>query len=186
MELSRKPSNNQESQQTKRLGSLNVRGCTGHVGQVNKSKEEGGTQFERKEESYERRAEELGESGGMAGAESFGGDLKSFGGDHKTFGGDHKSFGGDHKSFGRDHKNFGGDQKAFGGDHKEVTSDMLPGVSTVSLSFVSQKKTKPNCTILFVSSDRSSYSDNGLLYIRGNFFRFSLSPLMQLMLQVSL
>ena len=40
----------------------------------------------------------------------------------------------------------------------------------------------------FVSSDRSSYSDGGLSYIRGdgNFFRFSLSPLMQLMLQVSL
>ena len=40
----------------------------------------------------------------------------------------------------------------------------------------------------FVSSDRSSYSDDGLLYIytSGHFFRFSLSPLMQLMLQVSL
>ena len=42
-----------------------------------------------------------------------------------------------------------------------------------------------------ISSDRSSCSDDGLLYIRGssggsNFFRFSLSPLMQLMLQVSL
>ena len=38
------------------------------------------------------------------------------------------------------------------------------------------------------SSDRSSYCDNGLLYISGssNFFRFSLSPLMQLMVQVSL
>ena len=40
---------------------------------------------------------------------------------------------------------------------------------------------------LFVSSDRSSYSDVVPLYIHGdNFFRFSLSPLMQLMLQVSL
>ena len=68
MELSRKPSGNQESQQTKRLASLNVRG------QVNKSKEEEGTQFERKEESYERRAEEFGESGQMAVTESFGGD----------------------------------------------------------------------------------------------------------------
>ena len=41
-----------------------------------------------------------------------------------------------------------------------------------------------------VSSDRSSCSDDGLLYIyiytSGHFFRFSLSPLMQLMLQVSL
>ena len=37
-----------------------------------------------------------------------------------------------------------------------------------------------------ISSDRSSYSDDGLVYIRGNFFRFSLNPLMQLMLQVSL
>ena len=41
---------------------------------------------------------------------------------------------------------------------------------------------------LFVSSDRSSCSDDGLLYIylyiQGHFFRFSLSPLMQLMLQV--
>ena len=35
----------------------------------------------------------------------------------------------------------------------------------------------------FVSSDRSSYSDDGLLYIRGSqFFRFSLSPLMHMML----
>ena len=44
------------------------------------------------------------------------------------------------------------------------------------------------CTFIVISSDRSSYSDNGLLYIRAqrNFFRFSLSPLMQLMLQVSL
>ena len=40
--------------------------------------------------------------------------------------------------------------------------------------------------VLFVSSDRSSCSDDGLLYIRAHFFRFSLSPLMQLMLQVSL
>ena len=42
---------------------------------------------------------------------------------------------------------------------------------------------------MIISSDRSSYSDDGLLYIHGsrsNFFRFSLSPLMQLMLQVSL
>ena len=42
---------------------------------------------------------------------------------------------------------------------------------------------------LFVSSDRSSYSDVVLSYIRGggsNFFRFSLRPLMQLMLQESL
>ena len=124
MELSRKPSGNQEtSQQTKRLGSLNVRG------EVNKSREEGGTQFERKEGSYERRAEKFGESGRMAGAESYGGDLKSFGGDHKTFGGDQKAFGGDHK--------------ALGGDHKEVTSNVLPGVSTVSLSFVSQKNLNP-------------------------------------------
>ena len=41
----------------------------------------------------------------------------------------------------------------------------------------------------FISSGRSSCSDDGLLYIRGgstHFFRFSLSPLMQLMLQVSL
>ena len=40
----------------------------------------------------------------------------------------------------------------------------------------------------FVSFDRSSYSDDGQLYIRGSshFFRFSLSPLIQLMLQVSL
>ena len=43
--------------------------------------------------------------------------------------------------------------------------------------------------VVVVSSDRSSCSDDGLLYIHprsGNFFRFSLSPLMQLMLQVSL
>ena len=126
MELSRKPSNNQESQQAKRNASLNSRG------EVNKSKEEGGTQFERKEESYEKRAEEFGESGQMAVTESFGGDQKSFGGDHKSFGGDHKSFGGDHKSF-------GGDHKPLGGDHKEVTSNVIPGVSTVSLSFVSNE-----------------------------------------------
>ena len=42
------------------------------------------------------------------------------------------------------------------------------------------------CSVFFfVSSDRSSYSDNDLLYIRSsgssNFFRFSLSPSMQLM-----
>ena len=42
-----------------------------------------------------------------------------------------------------------------------------------------------------VSSNRSSFSDDGLLYIRGgssssHLFRFSLSTLMQLMLQVSL
>ena len=37
------------------------------------------------------------------------------------------------------------------------------------------------------SSDRSSYTDDGPRYIRGtSFFRFSLSPLVQLMLQVSL
>ena len=37
------------------------------------------------------------------------------------------------------------------------------------------------------SSDRSSYTDDGPQYIRGtSFFRFSLSPLVQLMLQVSL
>jgi len=48
------------------------------------------------------------------------------------------------------------------------------------------------CHPLFVCSDRSSYSDDVLLYICGgssssrNFFRFPLSPLMQLMLQVSL
>ena len=103
MELARKPSNHQETQQAKRLGSRDVRG---------KSKEEQGkTQFERKEESYERSAEEFGEGGGMvmvggarSGAESF-----------------------------------GGDNKAFGGDQKEVTSDVLPGVSTVSLSFVSKE-----------------------------------------------
>ena len=34
--------------------------------------------------------------------------------------------------------------------------------------------------IAIVSSDRSSYTDDGLLYIRAHFFRFSLSPLMQL------
>ena len=39
---------------------------------------------------------------------------------------------------------------------------------------------------LVVSSVRSSSSDDGLLYIQGNFFRFSLSPLIQLMLKVSL
>ena len=39
----------------------------------------------------------------------------------------------------------------------------------------------------FVSSNRSSCSDDGLVYIQqGHFLRFSLSPLMQLMLQVSL
>ena len=43
-------------------------------------------------------------------------------------------------------------------------------------------------TLYFISSDRSSCSDDGLLYIylSTHFFRFSLSPLMQLMLQVSL
>ena len=39
---------------------------------------------------------------------------------------------------------------------------------------------------IIISSDRSSCTDDGLLYIRAHFFRFSLSPLMQLMLQVSL
>ena len=37
-----------------------------------------------------------------------------------------------------------------------------------------------------ISSNRSSYSDDGLLYVPSHFFRFSLSPLMQLMLKVSL
>ena len=37
-----------------------------------------------------------------------------------------------------------------------------------------------------ISSNRSSYSDDGLLYVPSHFFRFSLSPLMRLMLQVSL
>ena len=42
-------------------------------------------------------------------------------------------------------------------------------------------------SIPLVSSDRSSCTDDGPRYIRGgNFFRFSLNPLMQLMLQVSL
>ena len=47
--------------------------------------------------------------------------------------------------------------------------------------------TKFICSI-FVSSDRSSCTDDGLLsiYISAHFFRFSLSPLMQLMLRVSL
>ena len=39
--------------------------------------------------------------------------------------------------------------------------------------------------IVVVSSDRSSYSDDGLLY-NIQLFEFSLSPLMQLMLQLSL
>ena len=106
MELARKPSNHQETQQAKRLGSRDVRGKT--------KEEQGNTQFERKEESYERSAEEFGEGGGMVmvgGARS--GAAESFGGDDKTF----------------------------GGDHKEVTSDVLPGVSTVSLSFVSKEST---------------------------------------------
>ena len=106
MELARKPSNNQETQQAKRLGNQNVRGV------LVKIKEE--TQFTEKEKSYERSAEEFGERGGMVmvgGARS--GAAESFGGDDKTF----------------------------GGDHKEVTSDVLPGVSTVSLSFVSKEST---------------------------------------------
>ena len=42
-------------------------------------------------------------------------------------------------------------------------------------------------SLQFVSSDRSSCIDNGLLYIRsGNFFGFSFSLSMQLMLQVTL
>ena len=49
-------------------------------------------------------------------------------------------------------------------------------------------------TAFIFNSNRSSYSVNGLLYIRssssssgsGNFFRFSLSPSMQLMLQMSI
>ena len=43
--------------------------------------------------------------------------------------------------------------------------------------------------LAFVSSDRSSYSEDGLLYVRiytVQLFEFALSPLMQLMLQVSL
>ena len=40
---------------------------------------------------------------------------------------------------------------------------------------------------IIISSDKSSCTDDGLLYVYpGHFFRFSLSPLMQLMLQVSL
>ena len=40
---------------------------------------------------------------------------------------------------------------------------------------------------IFISSDRSSYSDDVLLHIHpGHFFGFSLSPLMQLMLQMSI
>ena len=111
MELSRKPSgNNQESQQVKRLASLNVRGGVNQV----KSKEE--QQLERKEEGYdERRAEEFYESGGT----------ESFAGDHKPFGGDQRSF--------------GGDLKSFGGDPTEVISDVIPGVPTVSLSVVSKE-----------------------------------------------
>ena len=45
------------------------------------------------------------------------------------------------------------------------------------------RKMKVSNWVSFISSDRSSYSDDGLLYIRGSahFFRFSLSPLMQLL-----
>ena len=60
----------------------------------------------------------------------------------------------------------------------------------ILLSFVDFLICIKYCTIYispFVSSVRSSYTDDGLLYIRGSqFFRFSLSPLIQLMLQVSL
>ena len=60
------------------------------------------------------------------------------------------------------------------------------------LVFNNETEGRNNITInpvtVIVSSDRSSCSDDGLLYIylSGHFFRFSLSPLMQLMLQVSL
>ena len=119
MELARKPSNHQE---TKRLGGRDVRG---------KSKEEQGkTQLERKEESsFEMGADQFGESGMVVMVGNARSGAESFGGDHKAFGGDQKPFGGDHKTF--------------GGDHKEVTSDVLPGVSNVSLSFVS-KETSTN------------------------------------------
>ena len=100
MELARKETNNQETQQAKRLGSQNVRGVS-----VKIKKE---AQFEGQEKSYdEKGAEEFGDRGGMVVV----GGARARGGDHQSF----------------------------GGEHKEVTSDVLPGVSTVSLS-LSQKK----------------------------------------------
>ena len=98
MELARKETNNQETQQAKRFGSQSVRGVS-----VKIKKE---TEFEGQEKSYdEKGAEEFGDCGGMVGGA-------------RPRGGDHQSF---------------------GGEHKEVTSDVLPGVSPVSLS-LSQKK----------------------------------------------
>ena len=113
MELARKPSNHQEA---KRLGGRDVRGKS-------KEEEQGKTQLERKEESsFEMGEDQFGESGMVVMV----GNARSGA-----------------ESFGEDHKAFGGDQKLFGGDHKEVISDVLPGVSTVSLSFVS-KETSTN------------------------------------------
>ena len=100
MELARKETNNQETQQAKRFGSQNVRGVS-----VKIKKE---AEFEGQEKSYEKKgAEEFGDRGGMVMV-----------GGARPRGGDHQSF---------------------GGEHKEVTSDVLPGVSPVSLS-LSQKK----------------------------------------------
>ena len=87
-----------------------------------KIKEE--TQSAEKEKSYERSAEEFGERGVMVmvgGATS--GAAESFGGDDKTF----------------------------GADHKEVTSNVLPGVSTVSLSCVSKETlTNAQSCVLYI------------------------------------
>ena len=82
--------------------------------------EEEGTQFVGKEERHERRADEFGENGGMAMA---GGASSA-----EPFGEEHNSF---------------------GGDDKEVTCDVLPGVSTVSLSLVSKENTMHNVVCVY-------------------------------------
>ena len=83
--------------------------------------EEEGTQFVGKEERHERRADEFGENGGMAMA---GGASSA-----EPFGEEHNSF---------------------GGDDKEVTCDVLPGVSTVSLSLVSKENTMHNVVCVYI------------------------------------
>ena len=81
-------------------------------------------ELEGQEKSYEEGTEEFGERGGMVMVGGAGpGAAESFGGDHQSF----------------------------GGDHKEVTSDVLPGVSTVSLSFVSKETlTNAQSCVLYI------------------------------------
>ena len=121
MELARKPAgtSKQENQQQQAKW-VGSRDVRGVAVKI--KVEEEGTQFVGKEERHERRADEFGENGGMAMA----GGASS--GSAEPFGEEHNSF---------------------GGDDKEVTCDVLPGVSTVSLSLVSKENTMHNVVCVY-------------------------------------